>query len=101
LPRLLTGRNLYYYRQNGAMTLAHLLLNRLSHGDAKAFGRMLTACMKGAKIRVKRLVFDNGLRLGASGRLECLDYCPNATVRKGRMVPVCLSDYLSSASELP
>lgn len=93
LPRWLRGRNLFYSRQSLGVTLGHVLLNRICRGDLRTAGSILGAGCRGKRIGVKRMIFDNGLRLTASGELDCLDYCPNSTVRDGRLVPICLSDY--------
>jgi hypothetical protein len=46
-----------------------------------------------ARLRGKRLVFENAPVITAEGRINCCDACPNATVRDGRVVPVCLADH--------
>jgi hypothetical protein len=96
LPWRLTGRHFYYCRPNRALTAVLVLVNRLAHGDVRTAARFLFENSRGARVGVKRMVFDNGLKLGADGRLQCLEYCPNATVRAGKLVPVCLSDYAES-----
>ena len=78
--------------------VAILLLYALSCGslqDAWAVLRFLARLSKpGCSIQHKRLTFQQGASATAAGELEhCLD-CPDATVRHGRLVPVCMVDYL-------
>lgn len=93
LPRLLSGRNLFYTRQSSGVTLGHILLNSLFRGDARTSSNVLLAACRGRGIGVKRMIFDNGVSLTPEGKLDCLDFCPNSTVRNGTLVPICLSDY--------
>ena len=93
LPRWLSGKNLFYTRQSTAVTVGHVVLNRLGSGDWGTAASVLCAPARGSRIGVKRMIFDEGLKLTADGRLDCLDFCPNSTVRNGRLVPVCLSNY--------
>lgn len=96
LPRWLTGRNIYYCPQHRGVTVIHMTLNRLAQGDFIGASKRLIDTASGTEFRVKRLVFDNGLELGSDGQIECLEFCPNATVRDGKLVPVCVADYTSS-----
>ena len=93
LPRWLSGKNLFYSRQSLGVTVGHVVLNRMCRGDLRTAGSVLGAACRGMRIGVKRMIFDNGLSLTPDGKLDCLDFCPNSTVRDGRLVPICLSDY--------
>ena len=46
-----------------------------------------------APLRMKRLVFENAPRITPQGTVNCCDFCPNSTVRDGKVVPVCLADH--------
>ncbi len=94
LPRRIGGRNQFHTRQSLGVTLGHVLLNRLVRGDLRTAGRVLGTVCRGGRIGVKRMIFDNGVRLTPEGRLDCLEFCFNSTVRNGRLVPICLSDYV-------
>ncbi len=93
LPLRLGGRNQFYTRQSLGLTLGHVILNRSARGDLRAVRRVLGAACRGKRIGVKRMIFDDGLSLTPDGKLDCLEFCPNSTVRNGKLVPVCLSDY--------
>jgi molybdenum cofactor biosynthesis enzyme MoaA len=59
--------------------------------------RFLAALARpGARIASKHMVFQQGPRLNEEGELEYCKDCPDATVRNGRLVPVCLSDILAA-----
>ncbi len=94
LPRWLSGRNLFYTPSAGAMTLCQVLLNRLAQADLHASARVLSAALRGDRLSAKRMIFDNGLRLTPEGKLDCLEFCPNSTVRNGTLVPICLTDFV-------
>jgi hypothetical protein len=79
-----------------------LLLYALSCGslpDAWAALRFLALLVKpGCLIQHKSLVFQQFPTATTAGELEhCLD-CPDATLRHGRLVPVCMADYLDPLS---
>jgi hypothetical protein len=74
LPWRLTGRRFCYCRPNRALTTALVLSNCLGYGDVRTAARFLFENSRGALVGVKRMVFDNGLKLGADGRLKCLEY---------------------------
>jgi hypothetical protein len=84
------------YSARGCVTV--LLLYALTAGhpsDAWAALRFLLGLLRpGAVIRHKGLAFQQGAGVTDTGELDyCLD-CPDATVRNGRLVPVCMADYL-------
>jgi pyruvate-formate lyase-activating enzyme len=49
----------------------------------------------GSKITQKSLTFQQGPNVAEVGELEYCRECPDATVRNGEILPVCLADYLS------
>lgn len=55
-----------------------------------------------SKIFYKSLTFQQGPNLTATGEIEYCKDCPDATVRNGHLIPVCLADVLDAlpASEL-
>lgn len=61
----------------------------------KTAGFLLQLLKPGTRIDHKSFCFQEGPSVTAKGELEyCLD-CPDATVRDGRLVPVCMVDFLS------
>jgi hypothetical protein len=92
LSRLLAGRYLYFTPNSLLASCIQISLNGLfSKKPLRAATFLLRAC--GYPLRIKRLVFENAPRLTADGTVNCCDFCPNATVREGRMIPVCLADF--------
>jgi hypothetical protein len=79
-----------------------LLLYALSCGslhDAWAVLRFLALLMKpGCLIQHKSLVFQQFPRATSAGELEYCRDCPDATIRHGRLMPVCMADYLAPLS---
>ncbi len=49
----------------------------------------------GARIYQKRFVFQQPPNLTPDGGIEYCSDCPDATIRNGELIPLCLADYLS------
>ena len=75
----------------------------VAHAVASADPRVLTetlgflACLRtrGATLTQKSFIFQQGPSVTAEGALEVCKACPDATIRNGRLMPVCLADLLS------
>lgn len=52
----------------------------------------------GASIQQKSFVFQQGPSVAADGEVDFCKDCPDATVRNGQLVPVCMADVLSPAA---
>lgn len=89
LPRLLTGRHLFYCPQQRGITRFQTVANLLSRGQWRR-ARQFVAQSRGARLFSKRLVFDDG-------RGDCRAFCPNPTIRNGQLVPVCVADLEAAA----
>jgi hypothetical protein len=102
LARLVTGRYLFLYRAGPFRFGLQLLLNGLSGGNLGDDLRLLAGSLgRGRRLLDKHLLFQQGPHVSVSGELvHCMD-CPDATVRNGRLVPVCLADRLLSPSAQP
>jgi hypothetical protein len=61
----------------------------------KTFGFLLGLLKPGTRIHSKVLVFQQPPSLHPDGGIEQCDNCPDATVRNGEIVPLCLADILS------
>lgn len=92
LCRLLAGRYPYFTPDYLAATLVQIVFNGFCAGHPLRVVRFLSGAM-GAPLRIKRLVFENAPRITPEGTVNCCDFCPNSTVRNGRVVPVCLADH--------
>lgn len=93
--RLLNGRYLYYCKNRWFINAMQLMINGLAMRKLlPAFGAILESLRPGASLRSKRLVFENAPVVMPDGTVNCCDFCPNSTVRNGRVIPVCLADHL-------
>lgn len=90
--RLLAGRFLYFTPMRLASTLVQVLFNGVCSGHPLRTAKFLSGALR-SPLRMKRLVFENAPRITPEGTVNCCDFCPNATVRDGRIVPVCLADH--------
>jgi len=93
LPYWVTGRHVFFHRASPAVYRWQLLFNALSGGRCwKGLRLLAESCRPGAKLESKYLLFQQGPTLRADGTVVFCRYCPDATVRNGRLVPVCLAD---------
>lgn len=95
LFRCLKGRFPFYMPQSPGRFRVQLLLNALTGGRMSNFA-LLARSFRG-RLRTKRLLFQCPAELGADGRLIHCEHCPDATVRNGRLVPVCVCDQVLDA----
>ncbi len=59
------------------------------------------ACKKGNyRMYYKKLYIQEGPSVTADGKLEVCRSCPDATVKNGRLVPVCLADIIDDRFEI-
>ncbi len=95
LARLLQGRYLYYCKNRWFINALQIMINGAINGSVlPAVRTLLRALLPGAKLRSKRLVFENAPVVMPDGTVNCCDFCPNSTVRNGKVMPVCLADHL-------
>lgn len=90
--RLLAGRYLYFTPDRLFAYLVQIGVNAFGSGRLATTVRFLWGAL-GGPLRLKRLVFENAPRITPEGTVNCCDFCPNSTVRDGRVVPVCLADH--------
>lgn len=97
LTRAATGRYLYYCRQNPLLIGMQILINGIARSRFREAASFLGRAVRGkGRLRAKRLVFENAPVIDHAGRINCCTFCPNSTVRNGRVVPVCLADHACS-----
>lgn len=91
--RKLTGRYPFYQKQNSRQTGVHLLLNGLAGGrfweQFKIAARSMTS---GSRLTAKRLLFQWPAAVDESGRVIHCECCPDAVLKDGKLVPLCISD---------
>jgi hypothetical protein len=93
LSRLMTGRYPFYQPQQAGLFSVHLLLNGLAGGRLGGNLKLLAyASRPGARLRAKRLLFQRPAAFDKQGRVVHCQPCPDAVVKDGHLVPLCISD---------
>jgi organic radical activating enzyme len=80
-----------------ALCYAALSFNPITAFRVYAF--LLKAIGRGRKLELKAMAFQQGPNLTPEGELEFCRFCPDATVRDGQLIPVCLVDVLRPPGE--
>lgn len=94
LPRFIGGSFRFYREQNPLPAAVRVLCSSLTgRRPLEGMKFLLKLRHNGARLRSKYLIFENGPTVTDGGDISCCDLCPNATVRGGQLVPVCLADY--------
>lgn len=82
------------YRPPGVFPLVvQLFLNGIMGGDF--LGNMkflLQSCRPGVKLGAKRLLFQCPAEVSADGTVTHCRNCPDAVLKRGELVPICISD---------
>lgn len=89
---LLFRRSVHWMRSTSARTKARLLANGLLGGGLPTLAFAARAILAGWTVREKHIVVQYPPRSLGGGRVEFCDDCPDATVRNGRLSPLCLAD---------
>jgi hypothetical protein len=93
LARLITGRYPFYQPQNPRILATQLRLNGLAGGGLRANLRFLRdAARARATITGKRLLFQCPATVEPDGSVIHCETCPDAVLRDGHLVPLCISD---------
>ena len=93
LLRKLTGRYPFYQSQRAGQFALHLLLNGLAGGGLAGNLKLLGhASLSGARLSAKRFLFQRPAAFDEQGRVVHCQCCPDAVVKEGRLVPLCISD---------
>jgi len=92
----ISGRYPMYLGQNAARFRKQLVLNGFLGGRHRSNMELVEKSKKpGVRLTTKRLLFQNPAELTADGRLIHCDWCPDAVLKNGSLVPVCVSDRIS------
>jgi len=92
----MAGRYPMYMEQNAERFCKQLVLNGLLGGRYRANRGLVRRAKKpGVLLRTKRLLFQNPAQLTADGRLVHCKWCPDAVLKGGGLVPVCVADHVS------
>jgi len=92
----LGGRYPMYIPQNPDRFRKQLSLNGLLGGRRRSNLELVRrAKVPGARFTTKRLLFQNPAELTVDGRLIHCEWCPDAVLKGGTLVPVCIADRVS------
>ena len=89
---ILCRRSVHWVRSTSAKAKVRLLLNGLFGGRFSTLVFALRAIVAGWTVREKHIVVQYPPRSLGGGRIEVCDNCPDATVRGGKLRPLCLAD---------
>ena len=91
----LAGRFPMYIEQNPARFQKQLVLNGLFGGRRRSNMELVRRSQrKNARLTTKRLLFQNPAELASDGRLIHCQWCPDAVLKNGALVPVCIADHV-------
>jgi hypothetical protein len=92
----LAGRYPMYLEQNAGLFRKHLFLNGLLRGRRESSAALAREARKpGARLAAKRILFQNPAELTRDGRLIHCKGCPDAVLKNGSLVPVCIADVVT------
>ena len=95
--RRITGVYPFHQSTSPAKAVGHVLLNALAGGRAAAGLRLLTSALLGrSHVDLKRILVQRPAQIASDGRVHHCANCPDATIRDGHLVPLCLSDRVVS-----
>ncbi len=93
----LTGRYPFYQAQRPGRLGAHLMLNGLAGGGLAGNLRLLrVASRSGARLSAKRILFQWPATLDQRGHVIHCQCCPDAVLKDGSLVPLCISDRVAA-----
>ena len=93
LHRRLSGRYSFSQKNKPALFRFHLLLNSLLGGSISSNSNLLIkGLLPGTSLRWLRIVFQCPAEALEDGRIVHCMNCPDAVVKNGKLVPVCLCD---------
>lgn len=96
----LHGRYPFYLRQNPRRFRVQLLLNAITGGAAWRNLTLLARSLgKHGNLRTKRLLFQRPAEVADDGTIIHCNCCPDATIRYGQLVPVCICDQVTSGPQ--
>lgn len=88
----LRRRSVHWVRTSSAKLKVRLVLNGLLGGRFSTFVFAVKAVLFGWRLKEKHIVVQLPPHSLGDGRVEICDNCPDATVRNGRLHPLCLND---------
>jgi hypothetical protein len=99
LIRRISGRYLFYQRESATRFRLQMFANALTGGRLFSTLKFLAGTWRSSQpLRAKHLVFQSGPTLHATGAINHCFACPDATMRDGELVPLCLTDHFGEGS---
>ena len=86
------NRSVHWMKSTSAKAKVRLLINGLLGGYLSTLVFALRAIFAGWTVREKHIIVQYPPRSLGDGRVEFCDGCPDATVKNGRLSPLCLMD---------
>jgi hypothetical protein len=94
---MLAGRYPFYQSDSSARLKIQLLMNSLAGGSIKGNMKIFKETLfRDTSVRAKRILFQSLAEFDEDGRLIHCRNCPDAVVRNGQLVPVCIADKIIS-----
>jgi len=98
--KLIKGKYPMHIPHNHKKMLKQLKINMYLGGNKKANRKLIRAASTpGAEIRAKRIFFQNLAELNEYGEIVHCQWCPDALLRNGNLVPICIAD--KAKAEIP
>ncbi|MCY2950755.1 MAG: radical SAM protein [Planctomycetota bacterium] len=93
--RFLRRRYPFYIPQSPGRFRLQLLLNAVTGGVARGnLALLIGSLKKGSNLRAKRLLLQCPAEVAGDGTIVHCAGCPDATIRHGHLVPLCISDQI-------
>lgn len=96
LELVIKGRYPFYTRQHQGMLTLQVVLNSLFGGRFLANLRFLVRSLgRRLDIRTKRILLQSLAHVASDGQLVHCAHCPDAVLKDGQLVPVCICDRIT------
>ena len=90
------GRYPMYIKQNAERFRKQLVLNGLLGGRRQTNMTLVKRSKEpGVQLRAKRLLFQNPAEMTEDGKVLHCKWCPDAVLKNGGLVPVCIADHVT------
>ena len=91
----------FYSRQNPAAFKAQLLFNAFSGGGSRASSAFYASLSHGSETAAKRILCQRLAEVADDGSVVHCSNCPDAVLKNGELVPLCISDKVVAAKNEP
>lgn len=95
--RLLRRRYPFFVPRSPGRFRLQLLLSAMTGGAARGnLALLVRSLRKGSDLRAKRLLVQCPAEVAEDGTIVHCAGCPDATIRRGRLVPLCIADQIAA-----